>query len=303
MGEIKNVLIVAPHYLPFKYSGGETYLHQLVRNIQDDYKIYAFIYRNNDNISRFEKVTFINDVYSVEPDIIISQLGGVGLGCNLKRRWKKAKHIHIVHNSNHFDQLNYYCDVVIYNTYWLKDYHRYKVESYVIHPPLRDEVTSSLSYPLGKYITMINLNENKGGYLFREIVKQMPDRQFLTVKGGYGEQIIPEGDNVKVIENGEWEITKIIKNTHTLLMLSKYESYGITAVEFAYHGRRVIATNTPGLRESVGAVAYFVDRDVAQVVNTIKQPYEIKRLEFNSELENKKFRMLINQLTENKINT
>jgi glycosyltransferase involved in cell wall biosynthesis len=49
--------------------------------------------------------------------------------------------------------------------------------------------------------------------------------------------------------------------TRVLLMPSRYESYGRTAIEAAASGIPTIAHPTPGLREALGAAGIYANRD------------------------------------------
>jgi len=132
----------------------------------------------------------------------------------------------------------------------------------------------------GDCITLINCNENKGGKIFHEIAKRMPDRKFLQVIGSYGTQFISTDEkptilnidnkpllsglgylpNVTVMENQQ-DIREAYKRTRILLMPSSYESWGRTASEAICSGIPVIASPTVGLKENIGIHGIFVQRD------------------------------------------
>jgi glycosyltransferase involved in cell wall biosynthesis len=115
----------------------------------------------------------------------------------------------------------------------------------------------------GKAVTIVNLFENKGGAQFWRIVEQMPDVQFLAVRGGYGQQIIPDQvpDNVEVIDNTANMKDDVYARTRILLMPSDYESWGRVGVEAMASGIPVVAHPTRGLKESLGSAGTFVHRD------------------------------------------
>ena len=123
----------------------------------------------------------------------------------------------------------------------------------------------------GDRVTLINLSADKGGELFRLLVKAMPERRFLGVKGGYGRQLRPTGRNVEVIESTADMARDVYSRTRVLLMPSKLETWGRTAVEAMCSGIPVIAHPTPGLRESLGEAGIFVDRgDLAGWIDAIR---------------------------------
>jgi glycosyltransferase involved in cell wall biosynthesis len=111
------------------------------------------------------------------------------------------------------------------------------------------------------YVTLSNVNENKGGHLLIQLARAMPDLQFQGILGGYRSQIIQEGvPNLRYIENTT-EIRDIYAQTWVLLMPSREETWGRSAVEAMSSGIPVVAAKTPGLLECCSGAALFCDRD------------------------------------------
>jgi glycosyltransferase involved in cell wall biosynthesis len=129
----------------------------------------------------------------------------------------------------------------------------------VVRPPVR--VADYRTAP-GDAITLINLFANKGADTFWALAERMPDRQFLAVRGSYGEQVLRDLPNVDVIDNVPGaDMPKLVyARTRILLMPSEYESWGRTGIEAYASGIPVIANPTAGLRESLGEAGIFVDR-------------------------------------------
>ena len=113
----------------------------------------------------------------------------------------------------------------------------------------------------GDRITLVNLADAKGGGLFMRLAREMHDRQFLGVKGGYGDQNNPESSNVEVIATTQNMRDDVWSRTRVLLMPSACETWGMTGVEAMCSGIPVIAHPTPGLKESLGSAGIFVDRN------------------------------------------
>jgi glycosyltransferase involved in cell wall biosynthesis len=115
----------------------------------------------------------------------------------------------------------------------------------------------------GDRVTLINLYASKGGEHFWRIAQALPNVKFLAVKGGYGEQEMPEvlPDNVEVVENTPNMRDDVYARTKLLLMPSDYESWGRVGVEAMASGIPVIAHPTEGLTESLGDAGTFLDRD------------------------------------------
>jgi glycosyltransferase involved in cell wall biosynthesis len=139
----------------------------------------------------------------------------------------------------------------------------------VVHPPVDGK-----RYKVGKRgskLTLVNLFHRKGTATFQQIARLMPDRDFLGVEGGYGKQEKDAIKNVTYMDN-TGDMKKVYSQTRILLMPSLYESYGRTAVEALVSGIPVIASPTPGLKESLGDAGIFCDAEKpAQWVQAIKR--------------------------------
>ena len=129
------------------------------------------------------------------------------------------------------------------------------IRSLVLHPPV------TLGHPQrpGDAITMVNLNSDKGSAIFWDLAESHPSRPFIAVQGGHGKQDIRHAPNVTIVEHGDLE--PIWARTRTLLLPSLHESYSMVAVEAASRGIPTLATDLPGVREALGAGAYYVDND------------------------------------------
>lgn len=203
--------------------------------------------------------------------------------------------VHFVHNDIPYSSIMNATVKVgcVYNSNWIKDKIGYTAPGYVLHPPCdagdydtrtHDEETDC--GPLThfvvtpddhhrQYITLISLNERKGGYRLYEIAKAMPDKKFLGVIGSYdnpGDQKLPQIDivnmlmqlpNVEIVPNTP-DIISTYRRTRILLMPSDYESWGRTATEAMCSGIPVICTPTPGLKENCGDAALYVGEPLAE---------------------------------------
>lgn len=148
---------------------------------------------------------------------------------------------------------------IVTNSQWLEKYYApLGVPSYICYPPVswRDYVVESSH----EYVTLINVNRNKGGEVLINIAKEMPDVQFLGVKGAYNKQIVSVLPNIQYIPSTP-NIKEVYGKTNILLMPSKEESWGRTAIEAMSSGIPVIAHPTPGLLESCGDAGIFCNRD------------------------------------------
>lgn len=128
----------------------------------------------------------------------------------------------------------------------------------VCHPHTRPEAHRVEA--TGDAVTLVNHSRAKGGKTFAQVAERLPDRRFLAVRGGYGEQVGLRGPNV-VRWATQDDMRKVWAETRILVMPSEHETWGMVAVEAMLNGIPVIAHPTPGLRESLGDAGVFVDRD------------------------------------------
>jgi glycosyltransferase involved in cell wall biosynthesis len=159
---------------------------------------------------------------------------------------------------------------IVYNSKWVKEYLRYQWSNMIMYPPCDPSYYNVCEDPWqNKYITMISINENKGGYILYRVAKALPYAKFIGVYGSYddgglqmeiAQKILNECPNVELVPNNP-DILSVYKRTRILLMPSRYESWGRTATEAMCNGIPVICTDTKGLRENCGdAGLYIPDR-------------------------------------------
>lgn len=163
--------------------------------------------------------------------------------------------------------------LAVANSKWMAEEMRVpQVPILVVRPPV--DPADYATKP-GDKVTIVNLFENKGGPQFWRIATALPDVEFLAVKGGYGEQVVPAEipANVELVDNTPKMRDEVYARTKILLMPSEYESWGRVGVEAMASGIPVIAHPTEGLTESLGDAGVFVDRD-----DTDAWAAEIRRL-------------------------
>ena len=187
--------------------------------------------------------------------------------------------INVIHNSHPYQAIqnarrNNFC---IYNSRWIQQKLNYQWPSMVFPPPVDNRYFDLGKFPReNEYITLINLDENKGGFILRRLAEALPNKKFLAVKGSYSEphyfgQASNFPPNVKVIPNTP-NILDVYAQTRILLMLSRYESWGMTATEAMCNGIPVVCTPTEGLKENCADAGIYIpareepDRDANRII-------------------------------------
>ena len=150
---------------------------------------------------------------------------------------------------------------VVYNVNFIKLESTNAHPSIVVHPKV-DTEKFKFEKQDPKYVTLINCNENKGGPLLPQIAKALPEIQFLGIKGSYAKQNVDDDKpaNLTYLDT-QTDMVSIYKKTKVLIMPSKSETWGRTAVEAMASGTPVIVSRSPGLLECVGKAENSCDRN------------------------------------------
>lgn len=196
-------------------------------------------------------------------DIVFTHLDYTREAIYTARKYRR-RCVHFVHNSSPYESVLDAPEVeVVYNSQWVKKELNYPNKSFVLLPPCdyrHYKVATSR-----EYITLINLDHNKGGHILKELAERLPDKKFLAVKGSYSVddkgQYTDFPENVTLLDNTP-HIKEVYAKTGILIMPSVYESWGRTATEAMCSGIPVICSATPGLVENCDYAGLFVhDRD------------------------------------------
>lgn len=206
---------------------------------------------------------------SRQPDVVATHLDNT-LRAGMLCQMHKVKMVHLIHNNHDPGKWAVRrgpTDLVAYNADWVRaDFERWLAlqdlpapNAVTVHPAV---VADEYATTPGDRVTLVNLWDDKGGVLFWELARRMPDVPFLGVTGAYGRQEVGDLPNVEVLDHVPApDMVKLVyARTKVILMPSRYESYGRVGVEAACSGIPTVAHPTPGLRESLGEAGVFVDR-------------------------------------------
>jgi len=282
--EDKNTYTWLIHlYPPLHNAGSEWMAHamnQYMINVRG-FKINVVV--NDTKVNEFERVVLLKKGNINKSEDCIKHSNAIithwHMEPNAVITAQKAKRplvivLHDHHRKTYLEQYKNFIPKNIYlihNSYWIKDYYSsFNIPSIVVYPPVywkeyNIETTR-------EYVTLINLNYNKGGNVFIEIARRMPDVKFLGVQGAYNGQIMDKRMANITYHPTTPYIKDIYAKTGIILMPSKEESWGRVAVEAMSSGIPVIANPTPGLVESCKDAGIFCNRsDIDSWVREIRR--------------------------------
>ncbi len=267
--------------LPYLQAGSETMLHDLLLGLRGAGHEVAVISTSSpgypadwviDGIEShcrrgqgtLEERQAAADSFAAEwrPEVIVSHHENTEHVIDLARRLGAAS-VALIHND--FQPARRAValrpDLVVCNTQWIA--RRLRPESHgarsiVVHPTV--DASKHATTP-GDMVTMVNMYRMKGSDTFWRLAMRCPQYKFLAVRGGYGKQDIRPGyRNVEVIGTTSDMAGEVWSRTRVLLVPSRYESYGRVGIEACASGIPVMATPTPGLRESLRTAGIFISR-------------------------------------------
>lgn len=279
-----KILLSVHLYPPTHCAGGEMFLHNMAKHlITEGHQIRILLheaeYHHIKHVYIYEGVEVFPRLRNLEEhfiwaDRIITHLGYTSWTVSIAHIFHKPVFF-VVHNTHPYPCVQ---DAekkvgIIYNCHHAKELLKYPQPNIVLHPPVDYRKQDLGLNPIGhRYITLINLNENKGGAILYDIARAMPDKQFLAVRGGYDPQIIEDVPNVTIVDNTP-DIGSIYRQTRVLIMPSGYESWGMCATEAMCNGIPVVCTPTFGLKENCERAGLYVEdrTDIAAWVKHIRK--------------------------------
>jgi glycosyltransferase involved in cell wall biosynthesis len=179
-------------------------------------------------------------------------------------------------------------DYAVYNTYtsatqWGEP------NALVVHPPTTP-VPKGISTS-GDAYTLLSSLGNKGVTVALELAKKYPSKRFIIVRSPaeatHGirnlEELASQLPNVELCPRvAPEEVYKYLKQTRILLVPSRYETYGMSAIEAASYGIPSVHVDTPHVREGIGDGAVLVPGlntgATADGIDLIERKYDLYSL-------------------------
>ena len=286
-----NIVCSIHLYPPQHNCGAEWMLHHINKDlISKGHNVRVLLHQANhykiknnyvfDGVDVFPPNESVVDNLMRWGDAIFTHLDYTRWTVGAAKLYKKPV-FHLIHNSHPYPEIinaerNQH---VVYNSFWLKEKLQYNWDNFILTPPVDYRYYDLKIDPAkNEYITLINTNENKGGKIFEQIARALPNKRFLGVLGSYDPQMDANIPNLKLMPNSP-DITQYYKQTRILLMPSEYESWGRTATEAYCSGIPVISSMADGLVENCGkAGIYTKDRnDIKSWVKAITELDDAKK--------------------------
>jgi len=257
-----NILAYVPDFPPLRYTGAELMLFDYLQALQKKgHYVEVVMSREKRVVSEYAGIPIKDVTNWSDYDTIITHGGSMGEAFNRGIELKKTV-IYLCHNTyRHAIRPEV---KVIFNSQFTKNNTNIDLngnENIVCQPIINFDYKRKKKR--GKYITLINCSESKGGKLFYEIAKEGNGLKFLAVKGWYGSQVEFNEKNIKQIEPVNHEnIYDVFKKTKILLVPSAYECWGRIGIEAMASGIPVICSKgIGGLKEAYGNGAKYVNRE------------------------------------------
>lgn len=134
---------------------------------------------------------------------------------------------------------------------------------WLLHPPAGSSPTKMLE-GAGDALTLTSSLLNKGVTRVLDLARLLPDRRFIIMRspahGTHGspdfEETAASLDNVEVWDRLHPQMMGLLwAETRVLLVPSRYETYGLVALEAAWHGIPSVHVDTIHVREGIGTAA------------------------------------------------
>lgn len=158
-------------------------------------------------------------------------------------------------------------------------------KGWLLHPPVGKPPTEMIAGG-GDALTVTSSLMNKGAMRVLKLAQQLPDRRFIIVRspahGTHGspdfEEEAADLGNVEVWDRLHPQMMSLLwAETKILLVPSRYETYGLAALEAAWHGIPSVHVDTIHVREGIGEAARLLRshsvEELSAAVDEVEQDY------------------------------
>jgi len=289
-------------YPPLWNMGGEVSLHRSLESLRGKRVVLtnteAEYYIDGIQVKQIDTPDVLN--INADPKPIAKQLKELGaravIGQNelslpavLAAREADAVSVVSVHTppkyGGNIKRAVYYSDYAIYNTQAAATKWN-DASSLVVHPPISPMPANTNTK--GNAYTLLSSLMNKGVQVVLDLAKLHADKRFIIVRSPaeatHGlknlEELAEKLPNVELLPRVSPDnVYKYLEQTRILLVPSKYETYGMSAIEAAGYGIPSIHVDTPDVREGIGEAAYLIKplslEGAAKGINEIEANYQL----------------------------
>lgn len=158
--------------------------------------------------------------------------------------------------------------------------------AFVLHPPINPLPTEYSTN--GDAYTLLSSLVNKGVTVVLDLAQRFPNKRFIIVRSPaeptHGlsdlEERVASLPNVELHPRvAPEDVPFYLKQTRILLVPSRYETYGMSAIEAAGYGIPTVHVDTPHVREGIGDGAVLVPpldvKATARGISVIEKRYNI----------------------------
>lgn len=281
--ESADVVVVTPAYIPvgdirIEYGGSELFLHKLLNESVLDGRSVSVLVPHRGEADRIvegdrDGVHVISCCLErameilgkIKPRFFVSQLlmHSFAWPLGLVLRDSPAPVVASIIDEYSLEDLERTRpDRIIYCLKYLRDFYRNSgFSGSVIYPIMSESVVyrNSFTRAVDGCLTLVNPTVLKGAKLFRSLSRLRPNHSFRAIRGTYGEELAGLRESGIQIAPFTNDMDRDVwSRTSLLLMPSEVEAFGMTAFEATQRGIPVIASDLPGLKESLGPGALFL---------------------------------------------
>lgn len=279
-----RVLAVVDRYPPWINAGAEWMLHSILRRlVENGHECMVSTALPDGTVSPVDvdgvQVYGYDDADNLASvaDVLVGHLLWTREVIDIAVRHRLPL-MYLMHNDRqiaHWNLAAPNATVMVWNSEWVaaKCGPGWRGPSFVCRPPVFvDDYKVDDRSASREFVTLVNPIPEKGSMMFYEMARRLHRTKFLAVTGAYGHQHRPPYfvDNVTMIPPTADMRADVYSRTRVLLVPSTYESWGRVAVEGMAAGCPVLASPTPGLRESCGNAVQYADPEYSDDANVAR---------------------------------
>lgn len=272
-----KVLAITKLYAHKNKSGGELYLHHLLKEMKPKHSVSVLLPKCKKIESCVYDTITVNETneehwkdYIHHADIVITHLDFsaevLDYCLAIKKKAIFILHCHIPRDIKYLRNPNV---IKVFNSQFVYETSvkealgingkHFIVWPYTDYEKYSKYATTDLEYR--QFITFINPARSKGSDVFYRLAEHFPNKKFMVVEGGYYphlQDIRRNLGNVMIQKNTDNIIEDVYLKSRIVLQPSRAETYGMVASECRALGLPCIVNKkSPGLVENIGKIGLY----------------------------------------------